>query len=225
VELIPPETRLRGKKTHRLIPSRYPPVDLLADVSPAGDREALTDLESWTNDRIQNELGERVMLPRTEWVTGQNASVVMAAFCHPSPTGGRFTSAELGGWYAAFALRTAHKEVAFHRWREFEEVGATSGRVEMREYLANFNTTFHDVRDRKRHAALYDPASYAKSQTLGVRLRATGSNGLVYESVRDPGHHCVVAFRPKLVLNVRQGAHFEYVWSGSAQPEIRKITA
>jgi hypothetical protein len=148
----------------------------------------------------------------------------MAAFCHPHPTGSRFTSAALGGWYAAFELHTAHKEVAFHWWREFTEVGATSGRVEARQYLADFNASFHDVRDRRRYRTLYDPDSYAESQAFGTRLRDERSNGLVYKSVRDPGHDCIVAFRPKVVLKVRQGAHFEYTWSGTPTPEIRRLT-
>ena len=223
--MTPPLFRLRGRRTHRLIPSRFPPIDVFADVASSRDRDALTDLEGWTNDRIQNDLGERVMIPRSEWPTGNNASVIMAAFCHPNPAGGRFTSAELGGWYAAFALRTAHKEVAYHRWQEFVEVGETTGRVEMREYLADFNEEFHDVRDRGRFAAVYSPTSYVRSQAFGLRLRSEGSNGVIYDSVRDPGHHCLVAFKPKVVLNVRQGAHFEYTWSGHSQPEIRTLTA
>jgi len=198
-------------------------VDVFADVSPPHDRDALTDLESWTNDRIQNDLGERVLLPRTELATGRNASIVNAAFCHPHPSGGRFTSGELGGWYAAFELDTAHAEVGFHWRAEFEEVGHISGRVEARDYLADFNAAFHDVRDRRRYRAVYNRTSYAKSQQLGGHLRSAGSNGIAYDSVRRPGHTCIVAFRPRLVLNVRQGAHFEYVWSGKPEPAIRRV--
>jgi len=220
----PPARAVRVKGTHRLVRSRHPPRDVFAAISPAEDRDTLVDLESWTNDRIQNDLGERIALPRAEWATGPNASVVMAAFCHPHPAGGRFTSGTLGGWYAAFRLRTAHREVAHHWWAEFAEVGAASGRVEARQYLADFKAAFHDVRDRRRWAALYDPRSYARSQQLGDRLRRHGANGLVYDSVRDPGHDCLVAFRPTLVLAVRQGAHFEYVWTDGPVPRIRLLT-
>ena len=42
------------------------------------------------NDRISNELGLLHSVPREEWVTGRsNASVIMAAFCHPRPGGSR----------------------------------------------------------------------------------------------------------------------------------------
>jgi hypothetical protein len=223
--LTPRETAVRAKGTHRLIRSLHPPRNIFADVSPAEDHDALTDLEGWTNDRIQNERGERVLLPRSEWATGANASIVMAAFCHPHLTGSRFTSSPLGGWYAAFDLGTAQKEVAFHWWREFAEVGATSGRVEARQYLADFNASFHDVRDRRRYRALYDPDSYTESQAFGTRLRDEHSNGLVYGSVRNPGRDCIVAFRPKLVRKVHQAAHFEFVWTGNSLPEIHRLTS
>ena len=93
----------------------------------------------------------------------------------------------------------------------------------MREYLADVAAVFDDVRRRRRFAALYDPESYAVSQRFGTRRREAGSNGIVYRSVRDPGGQCLVAFRPKLVRNVRQGAHFEYVWRGNREPEIRRL--
>lgn len=199
-------------------------MDLFAAVSPAADREALADLESWTNDRIENDLGQRVLLPAPMLATAPNASVVNAAFCHPRPTGARFTSGRLGGWYAAIELRTAHAEVAFHWWREFAEVGVASGRVAARQYLADFDAAFHDVRNRRRFRALYSPTSHRRSQPFGARLRAAGSNGIVYDSVRDPGHACLVAFKPSLVRNVRQGAHFAFTWSGGPVPEIRRLT-
>lgn len=223
MELTPPETVLRVRNTHRLIRSRFPPRNVFADVSPPGDHETLAELEGWTNERLQNERGERIVVPRAEWATGPNASIVMAAFCHPRPTGGRFTPPPLGGWYAAFELRTAHAEVSHHWWAEFAEVGADAGRVEARQYLADFAAGFHDVRDRRRFRALYDPDGYTAPQALGTRLRDASSNGVVYDSVRDPGHACLVAFRPRLVRRVRQGAHFAYVWSGSPTPTIERL--
>ena len=44
------------------------------------------------------------------------ASVIMAAFCHPRPTGGRFNSSERGAWYAASSLagRTCRGRLSSH---------------------------------------------------------------------------------------------------------------
>lgn len=217
--------RLRGRTTYRLVASRYPSVGILDRVASADDLEAIFELEGWTNDRISTELGILQRLPRDEWVVGQPmASVVMAAFCHPRPGGGRFNDESRGAWYCAFTLATAHAEVAYHRGRELAEVGVTDARLELREYLADFASEFVDIRGPGRgRAALYDPDRYDASQRFAHELLAERANGLVYDSVRHPGGTCLVAFRPALVRNVRVAGHFEYRWSGTPTPTIHRL--
>jgi len=220
-----PLTPVRLVDTHRLIPSRYPPVGIFDAVSTPEDLEAILELEGWTNDRILAELGVIRTIPRTEWVLGRpQASVVMAAYCHPNPRGGRFNAAGLGAWYAAFSLATAHAEIIHHRTAELLEIGVLEARLRMREYLADLAATFHDIRgDDPAFAPLYDPDSYAASQAFAAPLRAAGSNGVLYRSVRHAGGQCVACFRPKLVANVRQAGHFEYRWSGSPRPAVTRL--
>ena len=222
--MTPPLRRIVRRRTHRLVPSRYPTVGIFDTVARPEDVAAVIELEGWTNDRLQAELGQLPLLPSSEWLVGvPNASVVMAAFCHPAPDGARFNGPELGAWYAAFELRTAHAEATYRRRREFEEVRRMPSRVQMREYLAGFRGAFHDVRPASRHPRVHHPTSYRDSQRLAARLRADGSAGIVYESVRDPGRHCLVAFRPRLVLGVRQGIHFEYTWDRAGAVAIRRL--
>jgi RES domain-containing protein len=185
--------------------------------SPA-DLPLIFELEAWSNDRVSAELGLLYRLPQEEWVTGPQATVIMAAFCHPRVAGGRFNGVERGAWYAARKLATAHAEIAWHRTRELAEVGVFETRVQMRLYLADFNAAFHDVRGEDQ-----DPDSYTGSQALARELLESGSNGIVYRSVRDPGGECVACFRPRLVGNVRPDAHFEYRWTGTRVPEIRRL--
>ena len=208
-----------------MVPSRWPAVGIFDAVARPEDVAAVIELESWTNDRLQAELGQLPLLPPDEWLVGvPNASVVMAAFCHPAPGGARFSSAELGAWYAAFALRTAHREATHRRRLEFDEVRRPPSRVQMREYVAGFRAAFHDVRPAARWPRLHHPTSYRDSQRLAARLRADGSAGIVYESVRDPGRHCLAAFRPRLVQGVRQGAHYEYRWDDAGAVAIRRLS-
>src|SRR5947209_3561624 len=103
--------------TYRLIPSRFPPISAFDSVTAPEDLEAVMELEGWTNDRLVLERLAR--LDKSEWVYGTpNSSVVMASFLHGGPTGLRFTSADLNGWYAAMNKRTAIAEVAHHLRRE-----------------------------------------------------------------------------------------------------------
>jgi hypothetical protein len=199
----------------------------LDEVASPDDLEIIWELESWTNDRIQAELGVIRIIPRDEWVTGQAlATVIMAAFCHPRPEGSRFNDGARGAWYSAFSLKTAHAEAIYHRTIELQEVGVLETVVHMSEYQAAFDTSFHDIRIQdSRFTNCYSPASYDAAQKLGHLLLESNSNGIVYRSVREATGTCLACFRPQLVKNVRLGAHFEYKWSGTSTPRVRVLSS
>ena len=223
---FPPLVRIRWTATSRLIPSRYPSVGLFDAIASPDDLNAILELEAWTNDRLNTELGILHRLPPDEWVMGEPmASVVMAAFCHPRPGGARFSTEERGAWYAGRTLDTALVESVYNRTQELIEVGHFDTRVQMRLYHADFGATFHDVRGRSGDDAIYDPGSYAASQPFARELLAHGSNGVLYNSVRHPGGQCIACFRPKLVKRVRVAAHYEYVWEGKPEPRVRRLAA
>jgi RES domain-containing protein len=210
------------RNTVRLIPSRYPSTGILDTIARPEDLDAVIELESWTNDRISEQIGILHRIPGREWVTGKPMStVVMAAFSHPRPSGGRFNSGERGAWYSSTSLDTAHAEVLFHRSQELSEVGVTDAYLEVRAYLADFRGPFHDLRQMS--GAIFSKTSYAASQRLAADLLAAGSNGVIYPSVRRPEGTCIACFRPKLVANVRAGAHFGYTWEQGREPSIARL--
>ena len=153
------------------------------------------------------------------------SSVVMAAFCHPRGGGARFNGSNRGAWYAGRSLRTAHAEVIYHRTQELSEIGIYDTFVQVRAYHADFHAIFHDIRKLGSPSgdSVYDLYSYSASQAFARFLFDSGSNGIVYRSVRDPGGECIVCFRPKLVESVREGPHFEYRWNGTRSPTIRRL--
>lgn len=100
----------------------------------------------------------------------------------------------------------------------------TDARLDMREYLASFSATLHDIReDRPEFQAPHAPDDYQASQLYARELVRSGSDGVVYRSVRHLGGTCVACFRPKLVIGVRVGHHFESHWSRDASPTIRRL--
>ncbi len=220
MELISDTARVRWKNTCRLIPSRYPTTGVLDRVASPADLALMFELEAWTNDRLSDELNLLHKVPVAEWVTGPQASVIMAAYCHPRLAGGRFNGPERGAWYAARKLATAQAEIVYHRTAELAEIGVFETRLQMRLYLADFNASFYDLR-----SAALDRDSYAPTQTLAADLLERGSNGVLYRSVRDDGGECIACFRPKLVGNVRPDAHFEYRWTGTRVPSVRRLQA
>jgi len=148
------------------------------------------------------------------------ASVIMAAFCHPRPGGGRFNGPDRGAWYAGFEVKTAQAEVAFHKTVQLAEIGRFEDEVTFDDYQADFSGEFHDLRLAPAFADYLNPSSYVESQAFAERLLDEGSLGIVYPSVRNAGGTCIVCFRPALVTHVRKGRTWRFRWRGDPVPEI-----
>jgi hypothetical protein len=211
--------------THRLIPSRFPPIGLFDTVATAADLAAVMELAGWTNDRL---VAERIgRLPRSEWVYGRaNASIVMAAFLHVAPAGMRFDEGVLGAWYAAGELPTAVAEVAHHLRREAVARRVPEMARTYRSYQARLAGGYLDIRgEMAARPEIYAPDSYAASQPFGERVRASATAGILYDSVRRRGGVNAVAYRPSRILDVVQAEHFEIrVTAAARRIEVRRLT-
>lgn len=227
---VPPLADLAQRDTIRLISTgRLKPPALLA---LAAGQDALADLaalESATNDRLRAEQSGLPDLDRRELVFGRPGySFINAAFSHVRPGGNRFNDEARGAWYCAFESATAQREVTYHLGRELAAVGRFDNTTDYAELVADFIGPFHDLRriDRTKEASLNaDPAvGHAAGQRLARRLRAeAASNGIVYPSARHSGGTCLVAFRPDLVQNLRQGGVWRMAWRGETEPVITRV--
>lgn len=190
----------------RLIPSRFPPVPLFDTVATASDLAAIMELVGWTNDRLVRE--RMLRLPQADWAYGRaNSSVVMAAFLHAAPSGGRFNGPDLGAWYAGGAVTTAIAEVGHHLRREAVARGVGGMRRAFRCYSARLAGRYRDIRGAA--PELHDPLSHLAGQGFGEALRAQGADGIVYDSVRHAGGIAICAYRPRKIEDVVQAAHYE----------------
>jgi len=221
-----PETTA-PQPSHRLIPSRFPPVGLFDTVARAADLEAVMELAGWTNDRL---VAERIArLPRREWVFGRpNSSIVMAAFLHAPPGGTRFAGPDLGAWYAAARIETAVAEVGHHLRREAFARRKSELTRRYRAYSARLEgERYGDIRGMA--AAMpdvYASDDYAHSQAFGEASRKAGADGIVYDSLRHAGGINVVAYRPSKVLDVVQAEHFEVtVRRDARQIVVKRLTS
>lgn len=207
--------------SYRLIPSRFPPIGLFDTVATAADAEAVMELAGWTNDRLVKERLAR--LPPSEWVFGRaNSSIVMAAFLHAAPGGGRFNCPDLGAWYAAAAVTTAIAEIGHHLRREALARGLEAMQRVYRSYSARLEGSYRDIRGSA--PELHASDSYAAGQGFGEALRAAGEDGVLYDSVRHRGGSNVCAYRPSKVLEVAQAEHFEVTVTVAAKRiEARRL--
>jgi hypothetical protein len=200
----------------RIIPSRFPPIQLFERVADPGDLEAIIAVESLTNPRLRDEIGDIRLVPQEDRVSGPGASIIMAAFTHLNPEGSRFGDGSFGVFYAARDLDTAIAETKYHRERFMRATDQGRMELDMRVYLIDLTGDLHDLRGRRNdYPKIYDPDNYAAGQQLAASLRKQGSDGIAYDSVRRGGGECVAVFRPRLLSNCRQERHLCYVWNGS----------
>ena len=212
----PPIAVVAWRPCYRIIASRFPPISLFEAVADLADLEAVFAVESMTNPRARDEIGELALVPIGDRVSGPGTSAIMAAFTHLNPDGSRFSDGSFGVFYAARELDTAVAETRHHRARFLRATGEPAQELDMRVYAVDLVGRLHDLRGIAEDApALYSLDNYGASQALGGALRGLGSDGLVYDSVRSPGGQCAAVFRPRLLSDCRQERHLCYVWDGN----------
>ena len=231
-----PITDLAARATVRLIPTAYFKPPVLSPLADTPDQlSALETLEGLTSRRLRAQsqgmpdldARELAFRARAEQLRTWGHTHVNAAFTYTRQTGNRFNTAERGAWYCAFDDLTAIEEVAFHRTRELTYIGVYDDEAEYQALLADFIGAYPDLRTVKPPPPCLTPApetGYAAGQQLAWALRAEGYSGLIYPSLRKPGGHCFAAFEPQSVQNVRPGARWRLVWSGSPHYDVFAVT-
>jgi hypothetical protein len=210
-----PLVRIEWKPCWRIIPSRFPPIQLFERVANADDLEAIFELEALTNPRLRDEAGDIRLVPPEDRVGGPGTSIIMAAFTHLNPDGSRFSDGTYGVFYTAKDLDTAIAETKHHRAIFMRATAQPHMELDMRVYLADLDGELHDLRGQKAvHPLVYHDDNYAAGQHLARTLRKQGSNGIAYDSVRQRDGECAAVFRPPLLSNCRQERHLCYVWDG-----------
>ena len=152
-----------------------------------------------------------------------NFRIINAAYTYPRPEGSRFNDGERGAWYCAFEPETSLAEITFHKTVEYQEIDRFDDSVTYQALLADFTSTFHDIRGIETYADCLDPSSYMESQKVAAELLDAGSMGIIYPSVRLEGGTCLACFRPALVGNVRKGQAYRLTWAGSPTPVIESL--
>ncbi len=210
-----PVNRVAWRPCWRIIPSRFPPIALFERVADPNDLEAVVEVESLTNDRVRNEVGELQLVPPEDRIAGPGTSVIMAAFTHPNPEGSRFGDGTYGVFYAGADLATAVSETRYHREKFMRATEQGRMELDMRVYTTDLDGVLHDVRGKAdAMPAVYHRHDYGASRHLAKTLRAETSWGIAYDSVRHSGGECAAVFRPPVLSNCRQERHLCYVWDG-----------
>lgn len=197
---------------YRVIPSRFPTINFFEKIVDAHEMEAAFYLESLTNDRLREEVGDLSLVKEEDRLYGKGASVVMANFTHIGKRS-RFSNGSYGVYYASRDLKTAVQETVYHREQFLSYTNESPGQIDMRVYVGTVLKPLHDIRFNF-YDNLHDPNNYLPSQNFAAFLRARESWGLVYNSVRDKGGECIAVLRPPAVSIPTHSKHLVYVWDG-----------
>lgn len=218
-----PTSRVEWQGAIRIIRSVFPPIDLFEDIADPADWPLLISAEQKTNPRIMATLGNLELVPVERRVSGPDASWLMAPFTHVSiDRPSRFTDGSYGVLYAGNAFETALFETIHHHARFMARtVEAPGWTSQFREIVIDVSADLHDLRARQGQDPALDPGSHEASQRLGKDVRAAGSEGIVYPSVRHPGGECVGLFFPDCASNPVQGRHLDYHWDGERVDLVR----
>ena len=199
-----------NEPVYRVILSRYPQIHLFERVSNPEDWDVLYAVESLTNPRLRDEVGDIRLVSPEDRVYGDGASWIMAAFTHPpvDGRGGRFNR-DFGTYYCAADEAIAIAESSYHRARFLRESRIDKTTQEMRVIRAQLGpTTLHDVRHLVGES-IYDPENYGEAQQLGYALREGKSFGVHYQSVRAKGE-CYGVMRARALSDAIHWRYLRY---------------
>lgn len=203
-------------QAYRLVNSKFPPIAMFDDVADADEFEVLYEIQALTNPRLKNEVGQLELIPRSEIPFGiTGCSYATAPFTHVNPAGSRFSDGSFGVLYLADTLETALAEVQHHQtlyWSNVRDLNYE--RFVFRGLSCSFGVkAMKDATAIAITDPIYDPDDYTHSHAFGKIIRATGSPGLRYHSVRMPGSYCWALMTPRPVLSIVQSAHYEMIWN------------
>ena len=212
-----PHAHFINQIAYRLIPSKYPPQSLFDDVASHEEFEVLFAIQELTNPRLRNELGSLNRVPAKERPYNiRGCNYALGPFVHLNPLGSRFSRGDYGVYYAADNIQTAIAETRFHQQQYFSAItGLKYDRLQMRCLKTQFSATLRDIRGENFiYKDWYNKNDYTAAQVLGGALKTNAEQGLVYQSVRHPPIACYALFTPKVITDVFQSTHFDYIWDG-----------
>jgi hypothetical protein len=215
----PPKlAHLQGQKQFRIIPSVYPPINFFEDLVDPSEMETLWEIESLTNERIRQEVGDIFLVPAHDRISGPGSSIVMAAFTHIGKAS-RFTDGSFGVYYASLSLETAIRETVYHRELFLKATQQESCELTMRLYEGKIIKPLHDLKEPK-FKLYHEPQDYTESQRFGKTLRSEKSWGVLYKSVRHKTGDCIAVFRPPAISIPKPVSHLRYLWNGEKITEV-----
>ena len=195
---------LRWASAVRIVP-RFPPIKQLEQFGP--DLQAAVLAELGTVD--PHIIGDLRLLPSGRLPTGSGASHIITSYTFSRP--GRFNDDTFAAFYGAESLTTAIRETVHHVMGPLRDSNAPPQTLAPRLVL-HVTVDAPEMVDARvaTYPQIYDRDDYSESRQFGALVRASGNDGLVYESVRRPGGTCVAVYSTAALSNCREDRELIY---------------
>jgi hypothetical protein len=185
-----PASALVWSPAYRVVPTRFPAVNLFDRVASPDDFDALYALEAMTNDRLRTEVGDLDLVPRDERRFGPGWGPIMAAFTHLNPLGSRFSDGSYGVFYCALSRATAIAETRYHSGLFLAATQEPPMRQQMRLYTVYAEGDAVDLR-----GAIGSAVSAAGIASAASAARVASAGG----GAREPDQPAHTSFDPAVL--------------------------
>ncbi len=207
-----PQRRVDWQNATRLIPSRFPPVELYEPIAPQSDWDALKRIETLTNPRLRERSGAGLLLPEDR---GVEQNWLVAPFAYPDPEPSPYSDGSYGVCVLADSLHAALWTSIVRREEFLKRTREGPARLVMRVLKMPIKTRLHDLTNTP---GMDDPKSMRE---MIQHLRSAKSYGvLVAGPLGKKGRLAVVlrptAFAPPAV----QAEHYCFIWNGERIHQI-----
>jgi RES domain-containing protein len=194
----------------RLIPSRFPPVNVYEGLIANDRQDEIVAVENLTNPRLRS-------LSRLQQTTQGDVSADprlqnwnLAPFAYGNPDGSTFFGGDRPCLEVALERQTALAVSVAKRQTFMEATREAPIGLDMRMLCTPVNGTFWDLRDVSRL-----PSELDKKQRyeLGAKM-PEDAQGILYHPVERPAGTCLVIVTGDVLQRSQQTVHFRYVWDG-----------
>ena len=207
-----PLRRVDWPDAFRLIPSRFPPVELYEPVAPKEDWDALKRVEAMTNPRLREKGGAGLLLPEDR-VVEQNWLV--APFAYPDPEPSLYSDGSYGVCVIAQSLHSALL-ISIRRREDFlSRTKEPPTRLVMRVIKAPICAKLHDLTQSPKMDA------GVSARPLVQQLRQAKSYGFLLVGPKGGKDRLAIILRPTaFVPPAVQAEHYCFIWNGERIHQI-----
>ena len=192
---------------YRLIPSRFPPVDVYERLAPAL-RAVAPEIEALTNPRLDAKARLTAGPASVDESSARLQNWNHAPFAYTNPEGSHLLSPVHGVMEVADSEQAAIAIAIRRRETFLSRTGEPPLDLDMRVLSTRIAGEFANL------IAMALDTEQAARWEIGRQLLEAGFSGAVFRRVERPNAHFLALFDAALLERSVQGTHYRFVWDG-----------